>query len=218
MITVFVGYDPREAVGYSVFCHSVLTRTRAKVCFVPVRGGERRDGSNDFIYARFLTAWVMGFKGRAIWADGDMLCRGDIEELPDLLPPNRDVAVVKHDYKTKHPRKYLGAPNADYPRKNWSSLMVLDCATYPWRKFTPDFVRQASGAELHRFSFFDDDRIAELPAKWNHLVGEFEPNPAAKIAHFTIGLPCWAPYDSWEFADEWRAEREAMLDFQRVAA
>jgi hypothetical protein len=38
---------------------------------------------------------------------------------------NKAVAVVKHDYKTKHRRKYIGTPleadNADYPRKNWSS-------------------------------------------------------------------------------------------------
>jgi hypothetical protein len=43
----------------------------------------------------------------------------------------RPVQVVKHDYKTKFPRKYLGtemeSANENYPRKNWSSLILWNC-------------------------------------------------------------------------------------------
>ena len=53
--------------------------------------------------------------------------------------------------------------------------------------------------------------MGELPIEFNHLVGEYAPNPDAKIVHFTLGTPCFEGYEEQEFADEWRAEREAML-------
>ena len=39
------------------------------------------DGSNTFIYSRFLTPYLCGFDGWALFADGDMVCRADIAEL-----------------------------------------------------------------------------------------------------------------------------------------
>jgi lipopolysaccharide biosynthesis glycosyltransferase len=69
---------------------------------------------------------LMNFAGFAIFVDAaDMLCRGDLTELWSMRDKNFAVQVVKHDYRTKHPRKYVGteleADNQDYPRKNWSA-------------------------------------------------------------------------------------------------
>lgn len=210
-IPIYVGYDQREAIAYSVFCHSVLSRTKAQVSFTPVMG-EQRDGSNQFIYARFLVPYMQSYKGWAIWADGDMLCRADVEELWGLRQTGCDVMVVKHNYQTKHPVKYLGQRNDDYPRKNWSSLMLIDCGNSVWRKVTPEYVSKASGAHLHRFEFLEDHRIGELPKEWNWLVSEYDYNRDAKIAHFTIGLPTW--YPKADYSEEWRAELKAMTHFQ----
>jgi hypothetical protein len=212
-LRIFVGHDPRETVAYHVFCHSVLERASVPVSFTPVRGS-RRDGSNDFVYSRFLVPWMCDFRGRAVFADGDMLCRWDIAELFDLLPRGYHAAVAKHDYRTKFPVKYLGQKNEDYPRKNWSSLMVLDCDDPAWRYVDPAFVSRASGADLHRFHLVDEDRIAGLPLEWNWLVGEYPFNANAKIAHFTIGTPCWPEFSDWPYADEWRAARDAMLHYE----
>src|SRR5678809_759768 len=120
-IPLFCGYDPREAIGYSVFCHSVLRRTRAQVSFTPLCGEQVHGASNRFNKIRFEIAERLGFKGWGLWADGDMLCRWDIEELWSQRDNHCDLMVVKHDYTTKHPTKFLGQPNEDYPRKNWSS-------------------------------------------------------------------------------------------------
>ena len=114
--------------------------------------------------------------------------------------------VVKHNYSTKHPVKYLGQRNDDYERKNWSSLMLIDCANHPWKKITPDYVSKATGKHLHRFEFLKDDRIGDLPKEWNWLVGEYPFNQEAKLAHFTIGLPCWKKYKDWDYSQEWRDE------------
>jgi lipopolysaccharide biosynthesis glycosyltransferase len=213
MIPIFVGYDPKEAIAYHVFCQSITTRTKARVSFTPVTG-EQRDGSNAFIYERFLVPWMCDYKGWAIFADGDMICRGDIEELWNLRSRGYDVMVAKHDYKTKHPVKYLGQKNEDYPRKNWSSLMLIDCANFPWHNVDPKTIKTMTGKELHRFEFLDEDRIGDLPLEWNWLVSEYAYNQEAKIAHFTIGTPCWPEYRNCDYADEWRKERDAMLYFQ----
>lgn len=219
MINIFVGFDEREAVAYSVFCHSVMRRTKARVAFYPMRG-DCVEGSTTFNPERFNVAREMGYRGWAIWADGDMLCRGDIEELMEYADPYRDVVVAKHDYKTRHPVKFLGQPNHDYPRKNWSSLMLINCEHASWQRLEH---RKHTLPELHRFAFMDEARIGELPLEWNWLVGEYPHNADAKLAHFTIGTPCWAEYADCDYADEWREERALMLHHepradQRLAA
>jgi lipopolysaccharide biosynthesis glycosyltransferase len=213
-IRLFVGVDPRETVAFHVFVQSVLDRTDPnRVSIHPVIG-EQRDGSNRFIYARFLIPHMCGYRGRAIWADGDMVCRADIRELWDMYEPGFDVMVVKHNYSTKHPTKYLGQRNEDYERKNWSSVMLMDCANYPMRKLTPEYVAKSTGRHLHRFEFLKDDRIGDLPKEWNWLVGEYGPNPEAKLVHFTIGTPCWPAYKTWDYADEWRAELKKVNHYE----
>ena len=122
-----------------------------------------------------------------------MLMRADIAELWALRDPYKPVQVVKHDYRTKWPRKYLGtkmeAPNEDYPRKQWSSVMILNCMHMSWRKLTPESVQKMTGQELHRFSWLQEDEIGELPKEWNWLVQEDGPNPDAKLLHFSSGVP-----------------------------
>ena len=131
---VFVGFDPREAAAYHVCCQSIIENTKAHVSFHPIRG-EMRDGSNAFTYARFLVPYLCGFNGTALFLDGDMLVRGDIADLFALARLDRGCQVVKHDYKTKHPVKYLGNKNEDYPRKNWSSPLGL--ASWIWVPTSP---------------------------------------------------------------------------------
>jgi lipopolysaccharide biosynthesis glycosyltransferase len=212
VIRAFVGYDKREAVAYSVFCHSVLARSSEPVSFTPVTY-KQRDGTNAFIYGRFLAPYYCGFKGWALFADGDMLCRDDIAKLWALRDKTKAVQVVQHDYATKHPVKYLGQKNDDYPRKNWSSLMLMNCEA--WEGITPNYVDGASGSHLHRFGMFADEEVGALPITWNWLVREYPHNDDAKIAHFTIGAPCWQDYANDDYADEWFKEKNQMLNYQQ---
>ena len=213
-IPVFVGYDPREAIAYHVCCNSIIRNASAPVAIVPVALNlfsdyqeTHTDGSNHFIYTRFLVPWLMGWKGRAIFIDGDMIVRGDIIELYNSLGLDKDVAVVKHDYQTKQTEKYMGAKNENYPRKNWSSVIVWNCASFPNRKLTPEFVMASTGAFLHRFTWLTDNRIQELPPEWNWLPDEYGPNPDAKLLHYTLGTPCFHEYANTPQNDEWHRER-----------
>ena len=218
-IPVFVGYDPREAIAYHVCANSIIRNASAPVAIIPVALNlftdykeTHGDNSNHFVYTRFLVPYLMDFRGRAIFIDGDMVVRGDIIELYESLQTAHDVAVVKHDYKTRMPVKYMGAPNEDYPRKNWSSVIVWDCQSYPNRRLTPDFVQKQPGSFLHRFSWIDDDRIQALPPEWNWLPDELGENTDAKMLHYTLGTPCFREFADTTQAAEWHKER-ALTDY-----
>jgi len=199
-VRVFVGYDSREAVAYHAFCQSVIERASIPVSFHPIAstmlGGfdGQQDGTNAFIFSRYLVPYMCNFNGWAIFADGDMVVDADIAELWERraeLVYDTAVAVVKHDYRTKNRFKYIGtkleSPNVDYPRKNWSSVMLWNCGHFANRILTPDYVASAGGAALHRFQWLKDEQIGELAADWNHLVGEDPPGPA-KLYHYTLGV------------------------------
>lgn len=218
MIKLFCGFDEREAVGTHVFVSSVMRRASMPVAYIPLHllnlqgyTESHQDGSNAFIYSRFLVPWITGWHGFAIFADGaDMICRADIAELWKLADPNMAVQVVKHDYLSKYERKYVGTSmethNENYPRKNWSSLMIMNCSHRSWRQITPETIGAMTGAKLHRFSFIEDRYIGELPSEWNHLVMEYPLNREAKIAHFTLGIPAFPEYRHDYFGEEWREE------------
>ena len=46
-----------------------------------------------------------------------MIVNQDLKDLFDQFDKQYAVQVVKHDYKTKFPIKYLGHKNDDYPKK-----------------------------------------------------------------------------------------------------
>ena len=213
-IPVFIGYDPREAIAFHVCANSIIRQASRPVCIIPLALNlfqdyteTHTDGSNQFIYSRFLVPHLMDYTGWAIFIDGDMIVRGDIVELWELQDPYKDVMVVKHDYKTRMPVKYLGSKNEDYPRKNWSSVILWNCNSHPNRKLTPDFIQQATGAQLHRFSWVDDKRIGELPPEWNWLPDEYGPNLDAKLLHYTLGAPCFQEFADTPQGNEWHRER-----------
>jgi len=215
-IPIFIGYDPREAVAYHTCVNSIIRHATVPVSFHPLAlnllGGyeeKHSDGSNNFIYSRFLVPYLNGYTGHAIYIDGDMVVKDDIKELWNLKDslPEFDVAVVKHDYKTKMKEKYLGTKNEDYPRKNWSSVILWNCATPPNKKVTPEFIENSTGAQLHRFTWLDDERIAELPREWNWLPDEYGINPDAKLLHYTLGAPCFHEFADTNMANEWHQEK-----------
>ena len=206
-IRLFCGYDPREAIGWHAFAQSVID-SREQVAITTLQG-EQRDGTNAFTYSRFLVPYLCGFDGWAIFADGsDMLLRGTLSELWEMRVPHMAVQVVQHDYKTRHPLKYVGTPmeaaNSDYPRKNWSSLILWNCASFLNRILTPEFVAAAPGSYLHRFTWLTDDRIGPLPMEWNWLADEYGPNERAKLIHWTAGMPGFEHYSNAPHAQEWR--------------
>jgi len=210
LIKLYVGFDPKEAIAYHVFIQSVINNSSAPIQITPLALSlldefkeTHNDRSNDFIYSRFLTPYLNNFEGWAIFADGDMICNADIKELIDLADPDKAISVVKHNYKTKFKKKYLGNINEDYPRKNWSSVILWNCSHPKHKILTPSFVAQQTGKFLHRFSWLEDYEIGELPIEWNWLAIEYEANPNAKLIHYTLGTPCFKDFKDTDMSDLW---------------
>jgi hypothetical protein len=218
-----IGYDPVEATAYHVLTHSILTRASVPVSFLPLarptltKTFTRPRGpmeSTDFSISRFLTPYLAGYEGIAVYLDSDMLCRTDVAGLWDEVDRISAagpwaVAVCPHDYTPTGTTKFLKQPQSVYPRKNWSSLMVFQADRC--RALTPEYVNVASGLDLHRFCWISDDQIATLPLEWNWLVGEYDDTPAAKILHFTLGGPWFDETTDCDGAADWFAEYAAMV-------
>jgi hypothetical protein len=219
MIRVFIGYDSAEEVAFSVLSYSIHARASKPVAVAPVKlsqlsGVFARERNNlqstEFSFSRFLVPWMAGFEGWALFMDCDMLMREDIARLWEMRDERFAVQVVKHRHVPKEDTKFLGQTQTKYEKKNWSSVMLMNCAKC--RKLTPEYVNSASGLELHQFKWLgNDDLIGEIPRRWNHLVGYDAPDRDAALVHFTIGGPWFPEYKQSEHADEWFREKESML-------
>lgn len=214
IIRVFIGYDPREAIAFHTCVNSLIRLSSAPLSITPLAltnlqgyAETHKDGSNQFIYSRFLVPYLIGYSGSAIYLDGDMIVRDDIAKLWEQRDLTKAVQVVKHEYETKFEEKYLGAKNENYPRKNWSSVMIFNCANYKTRRLSPEFVQEATGKQLHRFEWLDNEDIGQLPKEWNWLPDEYGANQDAKLLHYTAGSPCFHEYACTPMADEWHRER-----------
>lgn len=216
MIELFCGYDPREYEGWETFVSSVRRRTAADVHYRICHDIQQR-GSNTFTISRFEIADEMQFTGRAIFCDAsDQVMLRDVAELDALFDDRYAVQVVKHNkYKTRHPWKYLftemECPNQDYDRKNWASVMLINCGHEAWRPMTKKHVQEVSTRDkLHllQFKFIPDEAIGELPPEWNRLVDEGQETDGA-ILHWTAGIPLFPHYRNAPAADIWRREYEA---------
>ncbi len=221
MIKVFIGYDPNETAAFNVLSHSINARASEPVSITPVMLSqlgklmwrERNPlQSTQFSFSRFLTPYLCGFQGWAIFVDCDMLVLDDIAKLWALRDDRYAVQVIKHDHKPKEDVKFLGAVQTKYEKKNWSSVMLFNCAKCT--ALTPDYVNTASGLELHQFKWLgNDDLIGELPHRWGHLV-DYDPEvPVSELSliHYTIGGPYFDEFKDCGYADLWFKERDAML-------
>jgi lipopolysaccharide biosynthesis glycosyltransferase len=210
LVRIVVGFDQREAVAYHAFSQSLIENSSAPLQLTPLSENNlpffndvHSDASNRFVYSRFLTPFLMDYAGWAIFADGDMVCRANISDLWSLRDDEKAVMVVKHDYKTKFSDKYLGNKNENYPRKNWSSVVLWNCGHPKNKILTPKKIASSQGSFLHRFQWLDDSEIGSLPIEWNWLASEYEDNSAAKIIHYTVGTPCFPDFSDAPMSDYW---------------
>ena len=219
-LKIFIGYDPKEAVAFHVLSHSLLERSSKPISIVPINLGNLKNlysrqhdqrQSNEFSFSRFLVPYLCDYEGFGVYMDCDMLALGDISTVLEDIDEKHAVSVVQHDYESKVKVKYLGNKQYSYPRKNWSSFIVWNCAHASNNVVNPGFIGEAEAATLHRFLWLKDKEIGELAVKWNWLVGEYDnPKEDIKVLHWTLGGPYFNDYSNTEFSDEWRREFESM--------
>jgi hypothetical protein len=233
MASVFIGWDPREAAAFAVARSScrrhlnlpvpifglVLDQLKAKGLYT--RPTEIRPSaadrpvmwdvisnapmSTEHANARFLVHHLAG-SGWALFVDGDVLFRGNVSRLFESLSPEYAVYCVKHRHEPQPGFKMDHQIQTRYARKNWSSVMAINCDHPANKALTVDLINSVPGRDLHRFCWLEDDLIGELSPEWNFLVGHTHAPVNPKIVHFTDGCPDMQGYDDVAFADEWRQE------------
>jgi hypothetical protein len=182
---IFIGMDKRQPVAYNVLRYSIERRASKPVTIMPLIYEwmpVKRRGLTEFSYTRYLVPYLCNYEGEALFMDADMLVLDDIHKLADLVDKSHAVSVVKNPI-----------------RFEWPSLMHFNNAKCA--RLTPEVV------ELGKPMTFDwANSIGDLPKEWNHLVGYDEPNPDAKLIHFTRGIPCFPETVGCEFSDAWNKE------------
>jgi lipopolysaccharide biosynthesis glycosyltransferase len=223
MNKVFIGWDSREDIAYQVCEHSILTRTNS--CeVIPLKQKDLRDSglytrdidplsSTEFTFTRFLIPAIMKYRGWAMFADCDIIFLEDLQNLFDLVDDKYAVMCAKHDYNVTEGIKMDGKKQTVYPRKNWSSVFLINCGHSAHRALTPEVVNNSTGQYLHRFSWLRDHEIGEISHEWNWLVGVYsEPKDGKpKAIHYTEGGPYFKNYRNCEYNKEWVNEFNGMF-------
>lgn len=223
---IYIGYDPREHAAYDVARHSIITRTDPRLLHViPLeleslksiltRPIEMRDGkmwcpiseapmATEFAISRFCIPLLQS-KGLALFVDCDILCLADVAELFALADERYAVMVVKHNQNSGPDTKMDGQAQTYYPRKNWSSVVLWNCAHPANRALTKEVLNSWPGRDLHAFKWLSDDLIGELPQEWNTLVG-ISNVAEPKILHYTSGGPWLKDWKGGPLDDKWTQE------------
>ena len=224
----FVGWDWRDDLAFKVFERSLRAHSTMPLEVIPIfdrelrkaglywrsyrvdRDGQMwddRDGkpfSTAFSFTRFAVPLMCDYADEwVVFSDPDMLVRVDIAKLFDQIDKTKAVYCVKHEHHPKEESKIDGVLQQPYRRKNWSSLMVLNpsrCKT-----LTKYDLNNASGVELHSFTWIDDAMIGGLTESWNWLEGYSPPEIVPDIVHYTRGTPDFPGYENSAYADEWRS-------------
>tara|TARA_R110000868_G_scaffold39928_1_gene138552 strand:+ start:220 stop:903 length:684 start_codon:yes stop_codon:yes gene_type:complete len=220
MNNIYVGWDSREDIAYQVCEHSIHRRTAAdSIKVYPLKQNLLRQqavywreidklASTEFTFTRFLVPHLNNYTGWAAFCDSDMVFLTDAATLFEGLDDSKAVYVVKHDYNPPEGVKMDGQMQLPYPRKNWSSVMVFNCAHPKNRYLDLATVNTATGAQLHRFEWLEDNDIGELSCEWNWLVGHYkEPvDGTPRALHYTEGGPWFDNMRDCEYHEVWKKE------------
>ena len=202
MINIFIGYDEKESIAYHVLSHSLLSNSTQPLAITPVCRDNlasiftRPRGefdATDFSNSRWIVPCLMNYEGWAIFMDCDMVCTTDIAKLWELRDDKYAIMCRKHVHVPRETTKFLGQAQSLYPRKNWSSLMLMNCSKL--KMLSKHMVNtQMGGLWYHQMSFLPDEEIGDLPVGWNVLLGYDDSNASSELLHYTTLGPWHAPH------------------------
>jgi len=199
---IFVGYDPKQDDSFRVCEHSI-GRPVVPLIREQIKEYNRTDdkASTPFSLTRFLVPYLSNYEGWSIFCDSDFLWLCDIEEVYNLRNDNYSVMCVQHEYTPMTDIKMDGKVQYQYPRKNWSSLMLFNNSKC--RNLTPETVNNQQPSYLHRMEWADN--IGSLPIEYNWLVGYYKETNTfkPKALHYTDGGPWHKEYEQCEYSDLW---------------
>ena len=212
---IYVGYDSREDIAYEV-CKYSIHKQNSDIEVIPLKlttlkeiGAYTRDvdpkATTEFTFSRFFVPYLMGYKGWALFVDCDFLFLKDPAEIFEQANDKYAVMCVQHDYTPKATTKMDGKPQLQYPRKNWSSCVLYNCAHSRNAHLNLENLNSKDGLWHHRFSWIDDSEIGKLSHEWNWLTDWYKDpeDGSPKALHYTEGGPWFDNYKDTAYADIW---------------
>jgi len=180
---VFIGYDIRQPVAYTVCQHSIITNSSKPVSITPLMIKQlpvKRMGCMEFSFSRYLVPYLCDFKGKALFLDQDMVVTGDVTELFEL------------HFEKPRIQDWLCSVYmmTDQPDFEQNSVMLFNnekCKGLSLEYLQSDYLVDPAFPDV-RFNEWADG-VGELPKEWNHCVGYHEPSILTKLYHYTQGLP-----------------------------
>lgn len=234
-LPIFIGYDYREHDAYEV-CRASLIRHATRPLHITrldksklqqagwyrrewrqeganrIDCNDRRPFSTDFAFTRFMVPALSLYAGWALFCDSDFLFTADIAKLFDLTDDRFAAMCVHHAHDDPSEKTKMGGlVQSPYYRKNWSSLVLWNCA-HPGNGFLTGFqVNEKPGYWLHAFSWLRDSEIGALPLQWNWLAGVNAPLAVVPAGiHFTLGVPSIPGCEDTPYAELWHAARDSI--------
>lgn len=217
-LKIFIGWDSREDIAYQIAKKSILDHATVPVEIIPLKQKDlRRDNlywrdvdklaATEFTYTRYLIPHLCNFEGWALFVDCDFVFLCDVKEIFDQVSEQYAIMCAQHEYTPAEGVKMDGKVQTAYPRKNWSSMMLINCGHPDNKELTVDLVNDPgkTGAYFHRFTWLDDSKIGKLSHEYNWLVGWYkEPTDGTpKVLHYTEGGPWFKEYEDCEYAVNW---------------
>ena len=194
-LRIFVGFDPRQPISYTVLQHSLVWRAKKTFALTPLLIENlpiQRQGLTPFTYSRFLVPWLCNFEGWALFLDPDMIFLDDVGNLFDLADDRHAAMVTKSQY-----------------RFEWASLILFNCGHPANKVLTPDFIDSEERCSTpHLMDWLKGEEIGDLPAEWNHLVGYDQPRGDARLVHYTQGIPAFPEVLGCEYSDHWHEDHK----------
>lgn len=191
---VFIGFDPRQTISYTVLAHSIATRSSSPISITPLILEQlpiARCGLTPFTYSRFLVPYLCDYDGWALFLDADMLLNDDISKLFNMADDRYSVMVAKNEKKFE-----------------WASAILFNCSKC--KILTPEYIETAD--RMHVFDWLDSADIGCLPPEWNYLVGYDKGIENPSLIHFTQGVPIFKETECSEFSEKWiRSAKESMF-------
>lgn len=214
-IKVFIGADERMRTAAYVCEASILSNTRLVPEIMALYQSDMRkaglyrrpytlSATGDYVdmldgltvtradcLLRFFAPLLCGHDGWAVYLDSDTLVLNDLTHMLDAArrKPGKALYCVKQTYPhvSGARSKYNGHAQTVYPRKLWTSVMLIDCSHPYWRTLTPAEINTRPIVDLLSLSDLPDAAIGSLDSAWHVISGVTGSVATPYIIHYTHG-------------------------------
>lgn len=200
---IFVGSDRSQLLAVKVLEHSIKRHTDMTVNVrsmdtvdLPDPKDPRQGKRTGFSFTRFAIPQLMGYQGRAVYLDADMLVFKDFRDLWSIPFDGSKIIIQEELPDAGQPTKKAGAPKS---RKKQCSVMLMDCAALKW-----DPLRIIAGLDgdytydelLSEMCILDESEIKYgVPFRWNSLE-VYEPGVTGLIHYTDMHTQPWVHADN----------------------